>query len=116
MHFKVTTITTGNCPNRVTWCLTLQGNIYGTTPFGGGDYVCFSACAGVVFELTPSAGGWAENILFNFARLGGQPSQPYSGVISTVLATSMVRTIGARLVPASTAEFTSCPCLETVGI
>jgi uncharacterized repeat protein (TIGR03803 family) len=38
-----------------------SGNLYGTTQYGGtGQY-------GIVFELSPSAGGtWTENILYNF--------------------------------------------------
>ena len=41
--------------------LDAEGNLYGTTPGGG------SAGAGIVFELTPGAGGvWTESILYNF--------------------------------------------------
>src|SRR5579872_2745975 len=37
------------------------GNLYGTTTYGGVNN------AGIVFELTPQAGGtWNENILYNF--------------------------------------------------
>ena len=50
------------------------GNLYGTTIEGG------SNGQGVVYELSPSAGGWTQNILYN---MEGQTSGyfPYSGVI-----------------------------------
>jgi len=49
------------------------GNIYGTT-FGGGQD------GGVVYELTPSNGGWTESILWYFGiESGGY--EPESGVI-----------------------------------
>jgi len=35
------------------------GNLYGTTALGDGG--------GVVFELTPSSGGWVENIVYQFS-------------------------------------------------
>jgi len=49
------------------------GNIYGTTTFGGNDGY------GVVFELSPSGGGWTESVLYNFN--GDTGGYPYSGVI-----------------------------------
>ncbi len=49
------------------------GNIYGTTTFGG-----FGGL-GVVFELTPSNGGWTEDVLWYFIQEKGY--YPYSGVI-----------------------------------
>ncbi len=48
------------------------GNIYGTT-FGGGQ------AGGVVFELTPSNGGWTETVLWYFGVPTGY--LPGSGVI-----------------------------------
>ncbi len=46
------------------------GNLYGTTEYGGGanDY-------GTVFELSPSASGWTETILYSFQGIsdGGYP-------------------------------------------
>ena len=50
------------------------GNIYGTTQFGGGHV------AGNVFELSPSAGGWTETVLYDGFD-GPNGSQPYSGVV-----------------------------------
>ena len=47
------------------------GNIYGTTIYG-------RTGPGTLFELTPSGGGWSENIIFNF---GSDGHYPISGVI-----------------------------------
>ncbi len=49
------------------------GNMYGTTVFGGVGNV------GVVFELSPSAGGWTESVIWDFANGPGQ--YPESGLI-----------------------------------
>src|SRR5438445_7907325 len=49
-----------------------SGNLYGTTKYGGAyDY-------GTVFELTPSAGGWTENVLRSFD--GSDGFEPWAGV------------------------------------
>jgi uncharacterized repeat protein (TIGR03803 family) len=56
-----------------------QGNIYGTTPDGGSGSGCQGGC-GVVYELSPSSGGWTEKILYSFQ--GGQDGEaPLAGVI-----------------------------------
>jgi uncharacterized repeat protein (TIGR03803 family) len=49
------------------------GNLYGTTSAGGANG------QGVVFELTPSAGGWTESVLYSFSG-GNDGAAPYSGV------------------------------------
>ncbi len=49
------------------------GNMYGTTYFGG------ASNGGVVFELGPSAGGWTESVIWDFANGPGQ--NPQSGVV-----------------------------------
>jgi uncharacterized repeat protein (TIGR03803 family) len=49
------------------------GNLYGTT--GGGGI----SDNGVVFELTPSNGGWTETVLHKFDQTDG--SEPYNSVI-----------------------------------
>ena len=63
------------------------GNLYGTTGAGGlnGDYVridggggCGNHC-GVVYELSPSNGGWTETTLFQFTQETG--SNPQAGLI-----------------------------------
>ena len=58
------------------------GNVYGTTYTGGytgGDCGLSSPGCGVVFELTPSSGGWTENVLHTFQWNDG--AFPYAGVI-----------------------------------
>jgi uncharacterized repeat protein (TIGR03803 family) len=41
------------------------GNLYGTTPSGGGE-ACQGGC-GTVFKLSPaSGGGWTENVIYSF--------------------------------------------------
>ena len=40
-----------------------SGNIYSTT-LGGGTSWCHGGC-GVIYELTPSGGGWTETVLFS---------------------------------------------------
>jgi len=53
------------------------GNLYGTTPYGGIDN-CQQSC-GIVFELSPSGGGWTETVLYRFQ---GTPDgqRPYAGL------------------------------------
>jgi uncharacterized repeat protein (TIGR03803 family) len=43
------------------------GNLYGTTT-NGGDKSCNSleSCGGVIFELSPTAQGWKESVLYRF--------------------------------------------------
>jgi uncharacterized repeat protein (TIGR03803 family) len=50
------------------------GNLYGTTSYGGTASCVgpFSYCGGTVFELSPTAQGWTENVLHRFR--GGQRS------------------------------------------
>ena len=50
------------------------GNLYGATGAGGIDTYCYGGC-GTVFELSPSASGWTETILYTFTGLldGGLP-------------------------------------------
>jgi uncharacterized repeat protein (TIGR03803 family) len=52
-----------------------SGNLYGTASAGGPPSdVCYGGC-GVVFELSPSASGWTETVLYSFTGLldGGLP-------------------------------------------
>ena len=51
----------------------VSGNIYGVTSQGGAPNY-----GGVVYELTPSGGGWTESILYSF---GGSLLNPTAGVI-----------------------------------
>jgi uncharacterized repeat protein (TIGR03803 family) len=43
-----------------------SGNLYGTTWTGGNGSCIFQPGCGTVFQLTPSAGGWTENVLYRF--------------------------------------------------
>jgi uncharacterized repeat protein (TIGR03803 family) len=54
--------------------LGLSGDLYGTTYAGG------TSGAGVVYELSESAGTWLENVLYTFTG-GADGGQPYAGVI-----------------------------------
>ncbi len=51
-----------------------SGNLYGTTFAGGPNNF------GVVFELTPSGGGWAENTLYRFSG-GTDGGAPLAGLV-----------------------------------
>jgi hypothetical protein len=64
----------GGEPNG-TLAIDRAGNIYGVAPAGG------SCNAGVVFELSPSSGGWQETVLYNFTG-GADGSEPTSGLIT----------------------------------
>lgn len=64
----------GDGPVYGTLILDQAGNLYGTTQFGGPQI------GGVVFELTPSPGGWSENILYTFPY-GFKGGEPYAGVV-----------------------------------
>lgn len=57
------------------------GNVYGTTNSGGSTagYCSDNSGCGVVFELSPSRGGWTENVLHTFQWNDG--AEPYAGVI-----------------------------------
>jgi len=57
------------------------GNLYGTA-FSGGGGSCPgspSGC-GVVYELTPSNGGWTQSVLYSFTG-GNDGAHPWAGVI-----------------------------------
>ena len=51
------------------------GNIYGTTVFGGVN------AQGVVYELTPSGGGWTERAIHTFTGPRNDGANPYSSVV-----------------------------------
>jgi uncharacterized repeat protein (TIGR03803 family) len=58
-----------------------QGNLYGTTQLGGPpSRVCPSGC-GTVYELTHSAQGWSETILYAFKGQKGDGAGPSSGLL-----------------------------------
>ena len=57
-----------------------NGNLYGTTQLGG-DLACSPPYGcGTVYQLTPSASGWTESVLYSFSG-GNDGSEPASGVI-----------------------------------
>jgi len=64
-----------------------NGNIYGTTAYGGTE-PCekgghFSGC-GSLYELTPnSGGGWTETLPYNFHRFQGTARTPSGGLLLT---------------------------------
>src|SRR5208337_3323994 len=57
-----------------------SGNLYGTTIVGGLLADCNSGGCGVVYQLTPVNGGWAEDVLYPFTG-GPDRAYPYAGVI-----------------------------------
>jgi uncharacterized repeat protein (TIGR03803 family) len=61
-----------NPPSGVT--LDTHGNLYGTTSFGG------AYGTGEVYELSPSASGWTETVLYNFQGLS-DGEFPVGGVV-----------------------------------
>lgn len=64
--------------------LDAAGNLYGTTYYGGSSSCNdgYGTGCGVVFELTPQAGGgWSETVLYNFSASGGDGNYPEGNVI-----------------------------------
>jgi uncharacterized repeat protein (TIGR03803 family) len=61
----------------------ISGNLYGTTSEGGNSTGCgyfqIFSC-GVVFKLTPSAGGWTESLIYSFTG-GADGGTPYGGLV-----------------------------------
>ena len=64
----------GSIPYRSVLVFDNAGNLYGTTSLGG------SYGYGTVFQLTPSGGGWTENVIYNFTE-GQDGGYPYAGLI-----------------------------------
>jgi uncharacterized repeat protein (TIGR03803 family) len=55
------------------------GNLYGTTAAGGNSGYCFNGSCGTVFELSPTAVGWKETVLYRFGN-GADGGGPNSGL------------------------------------
>jgi uncharacterized repeat protein (TIGR03803 family) len=69
----------GSNPNSV--ILDVAGNLYGTTVLGGNLSQCGGAGCGLIFQLTPSAGGrWTETVIHRFTS-GRDGWFPYAGLI-----------------------------------
>lgn len=60
----------GNNPRGSSLILDAQGNLYGTTTFGGSETV------GVAFVLSKIGGVWKEKIVHTFGHLGGEGYYP----------------------------------------
>jgi uncharacterized repeat protein (TIGR03803 family) len=45
-----------------------DGNLYGTTEYGGPYYAGQSKSGGTIFKLSPSGDGWIESILWSFGK------------------------------------------------
>jgi len=54
------------------------GNLYGTTQYGGTGQQAY----GTLYQLTPTGGGWMENILYNFDFSGSGGYFPFAGLTS----------------------------------
>ena len=60
-----------------------KGNLFGTTLYGGSNFVAFGG-AGTVFELSPPAatgGTWKETVLYSFGATNGDATVPWAGLI-----------------------------------
>jgi uncharacterized repeat protein (TIGR03803 family) len=91
--FELSPVGGGNWTEQVLWSFGVEGdgtfpqctpvfdkagNLYGTTLSGSG-----SSAGGIVFELSPGASGWTENIIFQF-DVGDDPqtgNSPQAGVV-----------------------------------
>jgi uncharacterized repeat protein (TIGR03803 family) len=56
-----------------------DGNIYGTTAYGGHTASACRIGCGVVYRLTPDSGGWTEAVLQSFT--GADGLNPFAGVV-----------------------------------
>ncbi len=60
-----------------------NGNLYGTTWIGGPtNSACpFDRSCGVVYQMSPSQGGWTETIIYDFQPGAPSGSNPWSGLV-----------------------------------
>jgi uncharacterized repeat protein (TIGR03803 family) len=58
-----------------------EGNLYGTTEYGGKSSACGVLECGTVFKLTQSSGNWTESVLYNFAGGANDGANPMAGLI-----------------------------------
>jgi uncharacterized repeat protein (TIGR03803 family) len=57
-----------------------NGDLYGTTQYGG--IQCGSSSCGIVYELSPTSGGWSETVLHRFDNNGKDGQWPSWGALS----------------------------------
>lgn len=57
-----------------------NGNLYGSTQFGGNVSACTKGC-GAVFQLSPFAGVWTEHLLYMFTNAHPDGRQPAANLI-----------------------------------
>jgi uncharacterized repeat protein (TIGR03803 family) len=77
------------------------GNLYGAT-WGGGPGGQYGS--GVVFEITPSNGGWTESVLYNFR--GGDDGQNPTGIVFDKAGNLYGTTSGSFTQPGTAYELT----------
>lgn len=58
-----------------------QGNLYGTTEYGGKGSACGTLKCGTIFELTQSSGSWSKSVLYNFAGGATDGANPMAGLV-----------------------------------
>jgi uncharacterized repeat protein (TIGR03803 family) len=68
----------GSNPDAESLVFDRQGNIYGTTVFGGDLLDCDNDGCGILFKLTPDG---TETVLHNFHEAAADAIMPFSGVI-----------------------------------
>jgi uncharacterized repeat protein (TIGR03803 family) len=61
--------------------LDAEGNLYGTTEYGGKSSACDALECGTVFELTESFGSWSETVLYNFTGGATDGANPAAGLV-----------------------------------
>jgi uncharacterized repeat protein (TIGR03803 family) len=70
----------GANPDHEFLALDKNGNLYGTTYYGGTLPCSGQPGCGTVFELTPSQNGWTETMLYSFPQGGNGAFSPDAGV------------------------------------
>lgn len=80
MLYRFTGSSDGATPGSGNVVFDQAGNLYGTTTSGGVQNCEFGSPCGVVYELTPSNGGWTESGLYSFQG-GSDGDTPEAGVI-----------------------------------
>jgi len=58
-----------------------EGNLYGTTEYGGKSSACGVLECGTVFKLTQSSGSWSQSVLYNFTGGATDGANPAAGLV-----------------------------------